>query len=113
MQSGRCGRSSEQTYTGHSGADWPGAGNSCGTPEWPNWEGTTHTEQGNVTAAPQTCFIDISKTADFKDRQQDNEEAKDLQSVQLALSRTLISAVHPTFWKNIRAIKQHKLQPQK
>lgn len=71
MQSGRCGRSSGQTYTGHSGADWPGAGNSCGTPEWPNWEGTTHTEKGNITAAPQTCFIDISKTAgrDFKDGQ--------------------------------------------
>lgn len=39
MQSGRCGRSSGQTYTGHSGAVWPGAGNSCGTLECPNCEG--------------------------------------------------------------------------
>lgn len=39
MQSGRCGHSSGQTCTGHSGADWPGDGNSCGTLEWQNWEG--------------------------------------------------------------------------
>ena len=101
MQSGRCGRSSEQTCTGHSGADWPGAGNSCGTPGWPNWEGITQTEQGNITAAPQTSCSNVSKECrwDFKDRQlKTMKRQKDLQSVQLPLSKTLISAVHPTLW---------------
>lgn len=54
MQSGRCGRSSAQTYTGHSGAVWPGAGNSCGTPERPDWK------QRNIPAAAKTSFIDLN-----------------------------------------------------
>lgn len=41
MQSDRSDHSSGQTYTGHSGAAEPGDGNSCGTPEWQNWEGNT------------------------------------------------------------------------